>query len=149
MIKLHKIEPMEILRAVALRDGMWMLLAPYRVRLHTSEGVIEASMKAGWITDFRSGSGAVDAIVPKTGNDHYNAIVLCHDLFYSGWLTRGLADSLLDQGMRLAGIASWRVKLATLAVGLFGGIGYYYLTAPMKDPYQHNRSFEAIKWGAK
>jgi hypothetical protein len=119
------------------------------VRLHTNEGVIDAKMKAGWITDYRSGSSAVDSVVPKKGNQAYNSIIMLHDLAYSGWLTKGMADELLKQGMLLSGLASWRVKLASLAVGLFGGLGYYYLTDTMPEPYKDNRALESLKWGAK
>lgn len=149
MIQLQAIETMLPLRTLKLAGGFWRLTSDFWVRLHTSEGVIDAKMKTGWVTDYRSGSSAVDVVVPKKGNQAYNSIIMIHDLAYSGHLTKNLADELLRQGMILAGIASWRARLAFMAVQAFGRGGYYYLTDDMPEPYTDNRALESLKWGAK
>lgn len=149
MIKLQGIETMLPLRTLKIADGFWRLTSDFWVRLHTNEGFIDAKMKTGWITDYRSGSGAVDIVVPKKGNEAYNAIIMLHDLAYSGHLTKDLADELLRQGMILSGVSSWRARLAYIAVQAFGDGGYYYLTDDMPEPYTDNRALESLKWGAK
>lgn len=149
MIKLQGIETMLPLRTLKIADGFWRLTSDFWVRLHTNEGVIDAKMKTRWITDYRSGSRAVDIVVPKKGNQAYNSIILVHDLAYSGHLTKNMADDLLRQGMILAGVASWRAKLAYMAVQAFGDGSYYYLTDDMPEPYTDNRALESLKWGAK
>lgn len=149
MIQLKGIETMLPLCTLKLAGGFWRLTTDFWVRLHTSEGVIDAKMNAGWITDYRSGSSAVDSVVPKKGNQAYNSIIMLHDLAYSGHLTKNLADELLRQGMILSGLASWRANLAFMAVQAFGRGGYYYLTDTMPEPYTDNRALESLKWGAK
>lgn len=146
---LQGIETMLPLCTIKLAGGFWRLTSDFWVRLHTNEGIIDAKMKTGWITDYRSGSSAVDIVVPKKGNQAYNSIILVHDLAYSGHLTKNMADDLLCQGMILAGVASWRAKLAYMAVQAFGNGGYYHLTDTMPEPYTDNRALESLKWGDK
>lgn len=149
MIVLQGIETMLPLRTLKLSGNLWRLTSDFWVRLHTSEGVIDAKMKTGWVTDYRSGSSAVDIVVPKKGNQAYNSILCLHDLAYSGHLTKNLADELLRQGMILSGLAPWRARLAYMAVQAFGRGGYYYLCDTMPEPYTDNRALESLKWGAK
>lgn len=126
----------------------WILTEDYWVKLHTSCGTLTAKMLTGWITDLRSGSSFCDIVVPKKGNDIYTAIIIFHDFCYSGHLSKSIADSMLEQGMILSGIAPWRASLAHKAVSWFGSSGYYDLTDVMPQPYTSNRQFEKkLLWG--
>jgi len=145
-MKLYRIETNSPVHARKYSKTHWILERDYFVKLVTDEGTITCSMKAGWITDFRSGSSAVDCIVPKRGNDRYTASVLCHDLMYSGWLSKDLADELLYQGMVLSGQSKWRAGLAFKAVQWFGEDSWYSMVSPLPHPYELNRNVEHLEW---
>jgi len=126
---------------------LYKLTKPYHVKLVTDEGLLICSMLPGWITDYRSGCSIIDPIIPWKGNDEYNAIVLAHDFFYSGWISKQLADDLLCQGMKLSGeIGSIRAGLVHFALDKFGEDHYYDLKTQMQAPYQLNRHYEKFKW---
>jgi hypothetical protein len=127
-------------------DGYWVLLSDFYATYHTDCGVYHLELLAGWITDLRSGSEWVDAIVPKRGNDIYNAVIMFHDTMYSGWCPKSIADEILRQGIIFSGISEWRANLAYKAVDLFGSSGYYFLEDDMPEPYSHNRSFELLQY---
>lgn len=128
-------------------DRLYRLTKPYYVELVTNEGLLVCDMLPGWITDYRSGCSIIDPIIPWKGNDSYNAIVLAHDFFYSGWISKKLADDLLCQGMKLSGeIGSIRSNLVHFTLDKFGESHYYDLNTPLQSPYQANRHFEKFKW---
>lgn len=145
-MKLYRIETNGAPICQKYANGYWILTEDYHVQLVTDEGTLCYTMRAGWITDFRSGSSAVDIIVPKRGNDRYTASVLCHDMAYSGWITKDLADELLYQGMVLSGQSKWRAGLAYKAVQWFGEESYYSMVSPMPRPYTLNRNLESFEW---
>lgn len=147
-MKLYRIETSGPLLCRKYSASHWILDTDYHVHLFTDCGVLKFTMLAGWITDFRSGSRAVDVIVPKRGNKTYTASVLCHDMAYSGWIGKDLADELLYQGMVLSGQSKWRAGLAYKAVRWFGDGGYYDLKSTMPWPYEKNRQLEKFEWKA-
>ena len=145
-MKLLKIESSQIPHASKISKTHWMINSDYEVRMITDEGTLVFRMKAGWITDFRSGSSVVDCIVPKVGNRLYCATILCHDMAYSGHITKALADELLYHGMVLSGQSKFLAGLAYRAVRMFGGTGYYHLDDKMAKPYTRNRILERFEW---
>jgi hypothetical protein len=130
-------------------DTYWRLKSNYQVIAITDEGNLHFNMSAGWVTDLRSGSRILDTVVPKYGNKAYDATILLHDMSYSGWVSKDVADELLYQGMILSGISKIRAKLAWQAVHTFGNGGYYSLDDAMPEPYTNNRSFEKFTWSLK
>lgn len=130
-------------------DRLYKLTKRYYVKLITDEGTLICTMFPGWVTDYRSGCSIIDPIIPWKGNDQYNAIVLAHDFFYSGWVSKKLADDLLCQGMKLSGeIGSIRAGLVHFALNKFGESHYYDLNTPLQRPYQANRRYEKFIWTA-
>lgn len=127
----------------------WILQEPYSADFVTDIGTFKLRLKAGWITDYRSGSSLIDCIVPKKGNKLFNCSVLCHDCAYSGHIPKDEADELLRQGMILSGLAEWRANMAYTAVQAFGGSAYYDLETPLKTPYTDNREKEYLELEAK
>lgn len=126
----------------------WELTADWEFDLLTSEGVLHAHMSKGWVTDFRSGSAACDLVVPKIGNSTYRKAVCFHDLCYSGWLSKDLADELLYQGMILSGQSVWRAKMAWAAVHIAGRPSYFNMDDALPPPYTGNRALENLTWTA-
>lgn len=126
--------------------GYWKLKSPFHVKLYLTNSTILCTMDVGWITDFRSGSWIADICIPKKGNQTYNAIVLCHDMFYSGHLPRNVADELLKQGIILSSISDIRANIAYGFVHVFGGFSYCPFHKPLKSPYTHNRRYEHISF---
>jgi hypothetical protein len=145
MIKLQKIEIVKPLKYKPIDKKYYILTSDFNVRLHTSEGILDAYMKKGWITDLRSGSDAINWVIPKKGNDEYNAIILFHDFSWSGWITRALSNELLRQGIILSGTRGEKVAdIVKFTVDHFGH--YYNLEDKLPEPYTVNRELESFKW---
>jgi hypothetical protein len=107
--------------------------------------IVRVALRAGWITDKRSGSRAVDIVAPKTGNYLYQWCWASHDASFSGWLTQPFADELfVHQGFHFSGACSKReADLAYWAVRNFGEA--YDMADTMPPPYTANRQYESIK----
>lgn len=126
----------------------WHLQEQFAVRHVTDCGVLESIMLPGWVTDWRSGSSVADVVIPKMGHGTYAGVVLGHDLMYSGWLSKDLADDLFHQGLLLAGVSKWRANLAYAAVRGFGWLGYVNIADDLTGVYAGNREREKFYWGA-
>lgn len=122
----------------------WELLSFYHARFHTDEGIYDLYLSPGWITDFRSGSNAINLFVPKRGNEQYNACIYAHDASWSGHLSRALSNDLfIRQGFHVSGqVFNWRASVAGKAVDNFGT--YYGMDDKLPEPYTINRCFERI-----
>jgi len=128
-----------------ISDTHWKLGTPYWTRIHTSEGVLHSEMGIGWVTDKRSGSRVVDLVIPKTWTPDYDALICTHDFFWSGHVSRALADWCLLHGLQWCGISSIRAHLAYAGVRVCPS-GYYELDAVMPLPYTNNRALEHFTW---
>jgi hypothetical protein len=144
-MKVLKIETPNKLRTKHLYGRFYTLTETYIIRVITTEGTIVATLRKGWVTDFRSGSSIIDAFIPWKGSDEYNAGVLFHDMCYSGWLSRGLADEILYQ-VCVPEIGKFRSKCMYQAVHSFGSSHYFNLTDAMPNPYSLNRQKESLRW---
>ena len=123
----------------------WTLRDGYSARFITDGGTYHLRLKAGWVTDKRSGSGLLDWCAPKDGNNVYQACVFAHDASYSGWLDKPTADELfVHQGFSYSAECGTRqAQLSYDAVSLFGSA--YNLEDEMPAPYTENRNFESLK----
>lgn len=145
MIKLIKIEIVKPLRYKSIDKKYYKLTKDFNIRLHTNEGILNAYMKAGWITDLRSGTDAINWFIPKKGNDEYNAIILFHDFSWSGHISRKLSNELLRQGIILSNTRGEDV--ANVVKFTVDHIGHYYeLEDKLPEPYTVNREFEVFHW---
>ena len=122
----------------------WRLETFYHARFYTSEGVYDLTLLPGWITDKRSGSNAINWLVPKDGNEEYNACIFAHDTAYSGFISKALADAIfIQQGMTVSKeVSEFISELAYVAVTAVGKA--YSLNDEMPDPYTNNRTFEKL-----
>jgi len=127
--------------------GFWNLQdEDWSIKFETNLGNFKLRLSKGWITDKRSGSSAVDLIIPKwSKNIIYCSTIAFHDAGYSGYLPKEEVDELFYQGLLLSGISKWRAKLAWSAVSAFGNGGYYDFDDKMPKPYTYNRSFESFE----
>ena len=142
-MKLLDIKIIKPLKMAPLDSKYWKLTDDFAVNFVTDEGIYKLYLKAGWITDLRSGSDAINCIVPKWGNELYVATVLFHDACWSGNLSRELSNDFLRQGMVLSGeVGTLRASLAYYAVSKFGR--YYNMDEELPEPYMINRMFEKI-----
>lgn len=140
---LHKIIVRTPLKLTPIDTKYWKLTDKYAADFITDEGVYKLRLQSGWITDLRSGCDAINAIVPKWGNDLYTATIMLHDCAWSGHLSRELSNILLRQGMVLSGeVGSLRASMAYYAVSSFGR--YYDMDEVLPEPYTINRIFEKI-----
>ena len=144
LLKVITNTPRPVVKKISAKH--WILIERYSVLLVTDEGTLSCDMMPGWLTDFRSGSGVLDVVVPKFGNPIYMAVILCHDFLYSGYVSRLLADEILYQGIRLAGYSRWRASAAYWSVRAGGKWSYYPIEKPLKGIYQHNRLYEKFGW---
>lgn len=145
MIKLIKIEIVKPLRYKSIDKKYYKLTKDFNIRLHTNEGILNAYMKAGWITDLRSGTDAINWFIPKKGNDEYNAIILFHDFSWSGHISRKLSNELLRQGIILSNTrGEYVANVVKFTVDHFGH--YYELEDKLPEPYTVNREFEVFHW---
>lgn len=121
-----------------------ILVQPYHARAITDEGTWYLDLDTGWVTDERSGSDAINWMVPKRGNRLYNAMIAFHDTSWSGWVSRSLSNDLfVRQGFVLSGQVNQRVSnLAGFAVDHFGT--YYDLADNLPRPYTTNRDYEHL-----
>lgn len=142
-MKLLDIEIIKPLKMAPLDSKYWKLADDYAVNFVTDEGIYKLYLRAGWITDLRSGSDAINCIVPKWGNELYVATVLFHDCCWSGHISRELSNDFLRQGMILSGeVGTLRASLAYYAVSKYGR--YYNMDEELPEPYTINRMFEKI-----
>lgn len=129
---------------VPISDKYWMLDKIWKFDIITNEFKILVINQPGWITDKRSGSDWINRLVPKDGNDQYNAIIGFHDTSWSGWITRALSNELLAQGMAFSGEVSQKVsRIAKFTVDHFGH--YYNFEDELPKPYTNNRKLELIR----
>lgn len=134
---------------VPISKDYWKLISDYTIRIHTDCGVMQLTLKPGWITDKRSGSSAFDWAIPKEGSMDQLALVCFHDGCYSGWVPRYLADDILYQGWLMTGIDDKISYCAYVTVRSVGWLGYYDLDDTMKHPYKLNRMYEHYWWKDK
>jgi hypothetical protein len=133
---------------------LYKLITDVSVHVNTDEGALHYVMKAGFLTDMRSGSHAIDKIIPKfTKNNQYNLAILVHDFNYSILpdgshpVSKRLADELLQQMALMSGeIGSFKASLMKTAVKLFGQSAY---DCENDDREISNGAFMKFEWGAK
>ncbi len=118
MIKVNKFLGSLIKTNFAGSD-LYRLAEPVYVEVSTSDGRLCYYMKPGFPTNMRSGSHAIDWLIPKfTSNNKYNLALLCHDFAYTknkagdNYISRELADELLRQMCILSG------ELGTIRAGI-------------------------------
>jgi len=136
-------------RLERISKKFWVFRSFYHARFHTTEGVYDLCIHPGQVTDKRSGSDAINWLVPKEGNEEYNAYIYGHDTAYSGWISKGLADDLfIRQGFyKSKEVCKVLAECSYKMVGIFGKA--YGMDDVMPYPYTHNRMFESLVLEAK
>ena len=103
----------------------WKSDEPMEIRVHHNEGVHVWNTEAGQETDFRSGGRAIDCIAPWIGNTDMMISWYCHDLAYrSKYISKKLADAILIQMLKRAGLSSWRAWMVGAGLKIGGTPAY-------------------------
>lgn len=127
------------------KKGYCVLLEDYHAEYELSGVKVVLVLKAGWVTDKRSGSSVADVIIPKWSSDcRYQASIALHDTLYSGHfnVSKTIADQWLYDNLLKCGYSKWRAKLAHVAVKRFGS--YWDALKPLPYPYHLNRLKESV-----
>jgi len=112
---------------------LWEICEPVSIVVNTDIGILRYFISPGFLTDMRSGSHAIDRIIPKfTKNNKYNLAILTHDVNYTKNETGGhfiedreKCDEMLRQMALASGeIGSIRAAIMYRAVRLFGNSAY-------------------------
>jgi hypothetical protein len=153
MLKLNSFKGSQIITEFAGVD-LWRLKEVVSVEVKTSDGTLHYLMKPGFPTDMRSGSHAIDRLIPKfTKNNQYNLAILCHDFAYTkgkdgeNLLSRELADILLrDMAVQSGELGSVRAAIMYRSVRMFGASAY---ECPNTGEYEGAGKFMEFRWGDK
>lgn len=131
MMKVLEFSGSQIITEFAGED-LWRLKSRAECVVKTNEGVLRFTMRPGFPTNMRSGSHAIDWLIPKfTGNNLYNLAILVHDFNYTRnrfgehYLSRLLSDQLLREMARLSGeLNALQRALMYRFLRLFGNSAY-------------------------
>jgi hypothetical protein len=157
MLKVISFDNSKIVTEFAGQD-LYRLKQRVELRVKTTEGVLHYTMFPGFLTNMRSGSHAIDVIIPKfTENNRYNLALLCHDFNYTRLtngdhpVSRELADALLKQMVLMSReLGSFKAALMYRVVRLFGGSAYESQNADdYNGLYKDVANYMGFKWDAR
>jgi len=135
-------------------EDLWRLTKRVDCMVKTKDGVLKFTMQAGFPTNMRSGSHAIDFIIPKFNeNNFYNLAILVHDFNYTRnkdgghYLSRLLSDKLLREMAKVSGTLN-AVKRALMyrALRLFGNSAY---ESENTKEYAGAENFMEFRWDDK
>jgi len=135
-------------------DGLYRIAKTASCTVWTDVGVLRYIIHAGFITDMRSGSHAIDWIIPKfTKDNDYNWAILIHDANYTldkdgnHNLNRETADLLLREMMRVSKTLNALQRfLMYNALRLFGNSAY---KSENIGVYAGIENYMSFRWDAK
>jgi hypothetical protein len=113
-------------------EDLWRLAKRVDCAVKTRDGVLKFTMRPGFPTNMRSGSHAIDFIIPKfNDNNLYNLAILVHDFNYTknrhgeNYLSRLFSDQLLREMIRISGtLNALKRALMYRTLRLFGNSAY-------------------------
>lgn len=142
------------LKVIPLGDRLYGVAEDFTVRvLMDGEGTMRFTVKAGFITNFRSGGLLVDPLVDQVGDTVKAVIYLVHDMMYTPCdycygehpVSRELADRFLRDALRESGMSDFTSWLVYAAVRTFGESAYSKDDALTPG----NRGLFTFTWEAK
>lgn len=134
----------------AVDDRFFELQNRVEATVFTDEGKLCYTLLPGFKSNFRSGPGIVDCIVPHIGNKDVQICWLLHDVAYNAdsdgnhILSKELADEILRQMLIRAGFNSWTARCVYGSVKLFGQSAY----DEYDDVCKHNEGLYTFHWFA-
>ena len=142
-------EPLKVIQVISdnlrfevLDDRRYRLLKDSLITIRTDSGYIQMYLKAGFLSDGRSGGVLVDWLIPNMGSQSYRPCPIFHDGGFAHAsacllssqepvLSFETMNSIFEQMLVLpkkmggAGLAEWRAKLAYAGVSTgFGREAY-------------------------
>ena len=134
---------------------LWRLVKQVDCVVKTEkDGVLKFTMRPGFPTNMRSGSHAIDFIIPKfNDNNLYNLAILVHDFNYTknrygeNYLSRLLSDQLLREMIRISGTLNvLKRALMYRSLRLFGNSAY---ESENTGEYAGAENFMEFRWSDK
>jgi hypothetical protein len=145
----------DLITTVFAGKDLWRLASKVQCKVFTEkDGVYRYTMHPGFPTNMRSGSHAIDSIIPKfTSNNLYNLAILVHDFNYTCYkdgtppVSRLMADQMLRQMAVLSGeIGSFKAALMYRALRIGGGSAY---NEQNTGDYKGAEEFMEFRWDDK
>lgn len=126
------IYPKNGLRLHALGNRYFQVAEPTEITVITDIGELNARIRTGFITNFRSGGLGVDRFIDPIGDDLHQACWLIHDCNYTPCINkcyehaidRKTADELLYAMLLFAGESKFKARVIWASVRLFGSSAY-------------------------
>lgn len=126
------IYPKNGLRLHALGDRYFQVVEPTEVTVITDAGELNARIRPGFITNFRSGGLVVDRFIDPIGDDLHQVCWLIHDCSYTPCINkcyehaidRKTADDLLLAMLLFAGESKFKARVIWASVRVFGSSAY-------------------------
>lgn len=132
--------------------GLWKLAVPAFVSILTEDipGSLLYKLRAGYATDFRSGSSLINPVIPQVGDPAIALAWAIHDVNYHGYLSRARADKLLYDMLVAGGMCKAKAWIVYTSVRAFGGGHYNNLEDDQGPVYNANRDrYISIEWRPK
>lgn len=109
------------------RGGIWTLLEPWKCALEIGKYIhsekpswVVYDVNAGFQTDLRSGSKAINLIAPKKGSHRAEISWIIHDLnFYEKLFSFNVSNDILCSMLETE-LSKWRIDLVRKGIELFG-----------------------------
>lgn len=131
-MKILGIEKSGPLKVTPIGNRLYKVAEDFGVTIYTDEGILDFFIRAGFVTNFRSGGVAVDPFVDQVGDEDKALWYLIHDLIYTPCaaldmehpLSRKLGDQLLREGLIYSKMPKWKATAVYCSVRLFGDWAY-------------------------
>lgn len=131
-MKIFGIEKSGPLKVTPIGNRLYKVAEDFGVTIFTDEGILDFFIRAGFVTNFRSGGVAVDPFVDQVGDEDKALWYLIHDLIYTPCadlsmehpLSRKLGDRLLRGGLVYSKMPKWKATAVYCSVRLFGDWAY-------------------------
>lgn len=131
-MKILGIEKSGPLKVTPIGNRLYKVAEDISVTIYTDEGILDFFIRAGFVTNFRSGGVAVDPFVDQVGDEDKALWYLIHDLIYTPCaalnmehpISRKLGDQLLRWGLVYSKMPKWKATAVYCSVRLFGDWAY-------------------------
>lgn len=133
-IEVKKIRISDVAIAVnPLGDRKYALAKDLLIQIEANVGLLEMFVKAGAVSNFRSGGVLVDCFIDQIGDStDIQALYIFHDFCYTPMAARGMqhpvsrkfADQILRAGLIYAKMPKWKANAVYYSVRTFGHWAY-------------------------
>ena len=129
-------------------EEMYSIRNPLRIEIQAKcvPGTLVYQIRPSYVTDFRSGPSIVNPLIPKIGDIKLALAWLIHDVNYHGFTSKKLADRLLLEMLKHAGLGTVKSHAVYYAVKFFAGSHYNRLDEDQGYIYNRNKGLVKFQW---